>query len=61
MVSDQFFKQIGCVGCHHQDATAFAVRAARSAGIPLDEAVARERVHVMKSSLGSSQELLLRE
>jgi hypothetical protein len=59
VVSDQFFKQIGCVGCHHQDATAFAVRAARSAGIPLDEAVARERVHVMKSSLGSSQELLL--
>jgi hypothetical protein len=57
--SAEFFKQSGCVGCHHQDATAFAVRAARSAGIPLDEAVAHERVHVMKSSLGSSQELLL--
>ena len=57
--SAEFFKQSGCVGCHHQDATAFAVRAARSAGIPLDEAVARERVNVMKSSLGSAQELLL--
>ena len=57
--SAQFFKQSGCVGCHHQDATAFAVRAARSAGIPLDEAVARERAHVMKSSLGSEQELQL--
>ncbi len=55
----EFFKQSGCVGCHHQDATAFAVRAARSAGIPLDEAVARERVNVMTSSLGSSQELQL--
>lgn len=47
------------MGCHHQDATAFAVRAARAAGIPLDEAVARERVNVMKSSLGSAQELQL--
>jgi ankyrin repeat protein len=51
--SAEFFKQMGCVGCHHQDATAFAVRAARAAGIPLDEAVARERLNVMKSSLGS--------
>jgi hypothetical protein len=57
--SAEFFKQTGCVGCHHQDATAFAVRAARDAGIPLDEAVARERVTVMKSSLGSEQELQL--
>src|SRR5215467_13764593 len=57
--SAEFFKQSGCVGCHHQDATAFAVRAARDAGIPLDEAVARERVNVMKSSLGSEQELQL--
>jgi ankyrin repeat protein len=57
--SVEFFKQSGCVGCHHQDVTAFAVRAARTAGIPLDEAVARERVNVMKSSLGSAQELQL--
>jgi ankyrin repeat protein len=57
--SAEFFKQSGCVGCHHQDATAFAVRAARAAGLPLDEAVARERVNVMKSSLGSAQELQL--
>jgi ankyrin repeat protein len=57
--SAEFFKQSGCVACHHQDATAFAVRAARAAGIPLDEAVARERVNVMKSSLGSEQELQL--
>ncbi len=57
--SAEFFKQSGCVGCHHQDATAFAVRAARAAGIRLDEAVSRERVNVMKSSLGSAQELQL--
>jgi ankyrin repeat protein len=57
--SAEFFKQSGCVGCHHQDVTAFAVRAARAAGIPLDEAVARERVNVMKSSLGAAQELQL--
>jgi ankyrin repeat protein len=57
--SAEFFKQSGCVGCHHQDATAFAVRAAQEAGIPLDEAVARERLNVMKSILGSAQELQL--
>jgi squalene cyclase len=57
--SAEFFKQSGCVGCHHQDATAFAVRAARDAGITLDEAAARERVHVMKASLGAEQELQL--
>src|SRR5262249_2422547 len=57
--SAEFFKQSGCVACHHQDATAFAVRAARDAGIPLDEAVASERVNVMKSSLGAEQELQL--
>ena len=57
--SAEFFKQSGCVGCHHQDATAFAVRAARAAGIPLDESVARVRVTVTKSSLGSEQELQL--
>lgn len=57
--STEFFKQSGCVACHHQDATAFAVRAARDAGIPLDEAVARERVNVIKFSLRSEQELQL--
>ena len=57
--SAEFFKQSGCVGCHHQDVTAFAVRAARTAGIPLDEAAARERLNVMKSILGSAQELQL--
>jgi hypothetical protein len=57
--SAEFFKQSGCVGCHHQDATAFAVRASRDAGIPLDEAVAQERLNVMQSSLGSEQELQL--
>lgn len=57
--SAEFFKQSGCVGCHHQDATAFAVKAARDAGLPLDEAAADERLNVMKSSLGSEQELQL--
>jgi ankyrin repeat protein len=57
--SAEFFKQSGCVGCHHQDATAFAVRAARDAGIPLDEPAADERLKVMTSSLGSQQELQL--
>ncbi|HEY3455602.1 MAG TPA: ankyrin repeat domain-containing protein [Bryobacteraceae bacterium] len=57
--SAEFFKQSGCVSCHHQDMTAFAVRAARSAGIAVDETAARERLNVMRSMLGTAQELEL--
>ena len=53
------FKQSGCTACHHQDATAFAVRAARSAKLRVDEAAASERLNVMKSMLGSAQELAI--
>jgi hypothetical protein len=40
--SAEFFKESGCVGCHHQPATAIALRSARQAGIPVHEATAKE-------------------
>ena len=39
----QFFKESGCVSCHHQSFTTFAVAAARKAGIRVDEAAASEQ------------------
>jgi ankyrin repeat protein len=57
--SSEFFKQSGCVGCHHQDMTALAIHAARKAGMPVDEAAAREQLQVMESLAGSMRELHL--
>ena len=51
--STEFFKQSGCVGCHHQPITAFAVNAARAAGFRVDDAAAREQLDTMK--VGSQQ------
>ena len=54
--SAQFFKQSGCVGCHHQDMTALAVQSARRVGIPVDEALAREQSAAMDSLARSKRE-----
>jgi ankyrin repeat protein len=35
--SAEFFKESGCIGCHHQPMMAMAVKAARDGGIPVDE------------------------
>ena len=37
----EFFKQSGCVGCHHQPVAALAGAAARGAGVHVDEAAAK--------------------
>jgi ankyrin repeat protein len=55
----EYFKESGCAGCHHQILTAMAVRAARTAGLPVDEAAAREQMAGMKAELGSQQEQFL--
>jgi ankyrin repeat protein len=36
-VSAEFFKESGCVGCHHQPMMAMAVKAARDSGVAVDE------------------------
>jgi ankyrin repeat protein len=38
----EFFRQSGCVGCHHQSLTLAAVNAARAGGVKVDEATAGE-------------------
>ena len=57
--STEFFKQSGCVGCHHQPATALAVNAARAAGIPVDEAAAHNQIEMLKAGLLQFQEGVL--
>ncbi|HKE20779.1 MAG TPA: ankyrin repeat domain-containing protein [Bryobacteraceae bacterium] len=57
--STKYFQESGCVGCHHQLATAMAVRAALSVGIPVDEAAAKEQLAQMKAEFGSHRELYL--
>jgi len=57
--TNQFFTESGCVGCHHQNFTAMAVRAARSAGVRVDEAAAEEQLKVVKTQWMAFQEGLL--
>jgi ankyrin repeat protein len=57
--STEFFKESGCVGCHHQNFTAMAVGAARKAGIRIDEAAAEEQLKVVKTQWMGAQEPLL--
>jgi ankyrin repeat protein len=57
--SREYFKESGCVGCHHQLDSGVAIRVAREHGIQIDEDGARERVAGMKAELGAQQELFL--
>jgi hypothetical protein len=53
--STEFFKQSGCVGCHHQPMAAMAARAARRTGLPVDEQAAKEQLRVMSSQAANSR------
>lgn len=55
-VSAEFFKQSGCVGCHHQPITSFAVAEARRAGFRVDEDAAHARSETMKFGLNTMAE-----
>jgi ankyrin repeat protein len=55
----EFFKESGCVGCHHQNFTAMAVAAARRKGIRVDEDAAAEHLKVVKTQWTGAQEFLL--
>lgn len=57
--STEFFAQSGCVGCHHQPLLVRAWKAARKAGIPVDEAAAAEHLKTMRAQWLSSQEEFL--
>ena len=51
----QFFRTGGCVACHEQPAAAFAVGAARTKGIAIDEQAAAQRWAQLTLSLNGSQ------
>ena len=55
----QFFKESGCVSCHHQNFTAMAVAAARKVRVPVDEAAAAEQLMMVKGQWTAFQEGLL--
>jgi ankyrin repeat protein len=55
----EFFKQSGCVGCHHQVASIMATSAARSHGAAVDESVSREHVRMIESQWTGMQELVM--
>jgi len=46
--STVYFKNSGCVGCHHQPMTAMAVGAARRIGVSIDENAAAEQLQLMR-------------
>lgn len=57
--STGFFKESGCVACHHQNFTAMAVGAARRKGIRVDEEAAAEHLKMVKAQWTGAQEALL--
>jgi hypothetical protein len=57
--STEFFKQSGCVGCHHQPLIARAQHAVVAAGISPGEAPARDQLAQLKGQWLASQEEFL--
>jgi ankyrin repeat protein len=57
--SGEFFRQSGCVACHHQPAIARTQAHARAAGLAIDEAAAHEQSAQLKAQWLSSQEEFL--
>jgi hypothetical protein len=55
----EFFKQSGCVGCHHQNFTAMAVRSARAGGVRVDEAADKEQHNVTRFGWATMSESML--
>ncbi len=54
-----FFRQSGCVGCHHQQMTTMAVASARASGVPVDEPAAKAVIQTIESEWTAQQEALL--
>jgi len=57
--SAEFFKQSGCVGCHHQPLIARAQQPALAAGIPINQTGARDQLAQLKGQWLASQEEFL--
>ena len=57
--SAEFFRQSGCVACHHQPATAMALASARQAGLKIDEPAAHEMGEALRLGWGVSMDDML--
>ena len=57
--STEYFKQSGCVGCHHQNLTGVAVASAKKHGLRVDEATEAEQIRVVKTEFLSQRDGLL--
>lgn len=57
--STEFSRAGGCVGCHHQPATAMATRDARASGLAVDEDAARDQQRTMSAQAATLQGRLL--
>jgi ankyrin repeat protein len=57
--STEYFKQSGCVGCHHQPLMELAVKTARKARISVDETAAAEQMAAIKAQAVAGQESAL--
>jgi ankyrin repeat protein len=57
--SAEYFKQSGCVGCHHQPLIARAQSLAKRAGVSIDETAAKQQLMQLKTlGIGLSEEYL---
>ena len=57
--ASEFFKQAGCVGCHHQPAALSAVSAARSVGVKVNEEEAKGCIRMMEGQSTTFQQALV--
>ena len=57
--SAEFFKQSGCVGCHHQPVAVVAGAAARGAGVHIDDSAAKGFVKMMEGEMTFFNQRLL--
>ena len=57
--STEYFKQSGCVGCHHQPLVGMAVERASKKSIPIDRSARAEQIRVVKTEWQSAKEVLL--
>jgi hypothetical protein len=57
--SAEFFKQSGCVGCHHQSLIARAQALAKAAGVSINEIAAKEQLSQMRGQWLALQEEFL--
>jgi hypothetical protein len=57
--ASEFFKQSGCVGCHHQPVATVAAAAARTAGVRVDESAAKGFVKTIEGEMMFFNQTLL--